>query len=132
MTCKCPNCGAALTVMLAAAGVKIEVPEAKVTVAKAPKFTNSIMGRLRKCIHAVGLNSNATIFNDLGVVRQDGTQRRRLKIWNAGGMSPKQSEQLGLACERAFGEDLIKAGVVSLPRPGRSPSKAFCVYLKVQ
>ena len=130
MTCKCPNCGAALTVMLAAAGVKIEVPEAKVAITKAPKFTNSIMGRLRKCIHAVGLNSNATIFNDLGVVRQDGTQRRRLKIWFAA-YTPAQASFLAEQCAEEFGDDLISAGVVTTNRFGRTRS-SFCVYLKVQ
>ena len=131
MSCNCPNCGTELKITMADSFniAKISSP---VKAKKVPKFTDSNMGKLRKCLYDCGMNHEVTIFNDCGVLRQDGTQRRRLKIWNAGGMSPKQSEQLGLACERAFGEDLIKAGVVSLPRPGRSPSKAFCVYLWVK
>lgn len=130
MTCKCPNCGAALTVMLAAAGVNVTVPEAKATITKAPKFTNSAKGRLRKCMHAVGLNHNATIFNDCGVVRQDGTQRRRLKIWFANYTS-NEACFLAEQCAEEFGDDLISAGVVTTNRFGRTHS-SFCVFLKVQ
>ena len=130
MTCKCPNCGAALTVTLSAACVNVVVPEAKATVAKAPKFTNSNMGKLRKCLHAVGLKHDATIFNDCGVVRQDGTQRRRLKVWSAA-YTPAQASFLAEQCAEEFGDDLISAGVVTMTRFGRTRS-SFCVYLKVQ
>lgn len=130
MTCKCPNCGAALTVMLAAAGVKIEVPEAKVAITKAPKFSSSNMGKLRKCLHAVGLKHDATIFNDCGVVRQDGTQRRRLKVWFAD-YTPNDASLLAEQCAKEFGDDLISAGMVIAARFGRSHS-SFCVHLWVK
>ena len=131
MTCKCPNCGAALTVMLSAACVNVVVPEAKATVAKAPKFSNSNMGKIRKCMYDAGLQHDATIFNDCGVVRQDGTQRRRFKIWSAEQMTMKQCQDLALLCEKMFGDELISAGRI-VSKTWRGTRSSFCVYLKVQ
>ena len=126
-TCKCPSCGANLQLNVAYSGPQ----EEKSPPRKVPKFTDTDMGKLRKCLYDCGLEHDGKIFNDCGDVRQDGTQRRRLKIWAAEHMTVKQCEKLGLACERAFGEDLISAGRVVTKSFPMSESVSFCVHLWV-